>query len=217
MRSKNSPDGLSFIERARREQIISCTIESLAADGFARTSIASVAARADISKSVILYHFKSKQTLIESVVDGIYASIGPEILAGMDTDADDYRDMLGSYIRQCSLFAHRHRDQTSALTEIFTHLRGPDGALRYGAETNQPMIEFVSDLLRRGQASGDFAEFDSTAMAISIRSAIDTLPSTFAAYPEIDGEVFSEHLVTIFDKATAAPPSEPNTPKREGQ
>ncbi|MEV7908062.1 TetR family transcriptional regulator, partial [Streptomyces anulatus] len=59
MRPENEPVGQntkSFIERARRAQIIASAIEVIAEHGFANASLARIAKHAGISKGVISYH-----------------------------------------------------------------------------------------------------------------------------------------------------------------
>ncbi|HYZ02578.1 MAG TPA: TetR/AcrR family transcriptional regulator, partial [Candidatus Binatia bacterium] len=72
MRSKNSPDGQSFLEAARRAQIVACAIETLAVEGYANASLARIAERAGVSKSVIVYHFGGKDEVLESVVQEVF-------------------------------------------------------------------------------------------------------------------------------------------------
>ena len=59
MRTTNRPSGrkMTFIEQARRQQIIEATIAAVAEEGYAGASLAKVAERAKISKSVVIYHF----------------------------------------------------------------------------------------------------------------------------------------------------------------
>src|SRR5579871_3922340 len=77
MRSKRKPPGtsLSFIEQARRQQIIEATIAAVAEEGYAGASLAKVARRAKISKSVVLYHFGGKDLLLETTVHQIFSEI----------------------------------------------------------------------------------------------------------------------------------------------
>ena len=51
---------MSFIEKARRTQIIECAIETIAEVGYAQASLGQIAKRAQISKGVISYHFANK-------------------------------------------------------------------------------------------------------------------------------------------------------------
>ena len=75
MRSKSSTpvrEEPTFIEAARRTQIVMCAIETLAEVGFQRASLAEIAKHAGISKSVISYYFASKDDLIAQVVTAVY-------------------------------------------------------------------------------------------------------------------------------------------------
>src|SRR5579885_966269 len=58
----------SFIESARRAQIVECAIDAIAALGYPRASLAQIARRARISKGVISYYFADKDELIRQVV-----------------------------------------------------------------------------------------------------------------------------------------------------
>src|SRR3970282_964613 len=91
VRSKKRPNGprpMSFIEAARRGQIVACAIETIATLGYARASLAEGAQRAGISKSVISYHFAGKDELIREVVTEVYSLaislIVPRIQAAPD-------------------------------------------------------------------------------------------------------------------------------------
>ncbi len=55
----------SFIEKARRAQIMECAIETLAEVGYVKASLGQIAKRAKISKGVISYYFTNKEELLE--------------------------------------------------------------------------------------------------------------------------------------------------------
>src|SRR5690606_32264817 len=112
----------TFLERARREQFIGCAIAALDELGYAGTSVAEVARRAEVSKSVVLYHFASKAELLEAVVTHIYGSAGPAMAALVEA-AGDHRERLAAYVRGCVDFAWTHRAECRALREIFENLR----------------------------------------------------------------------------------------------
>ena len=149
---QNSP---SFIETARRAQIIECTIEAIAEVGYARTSLAEIARRAGISKGVILYYFHSKKELLEQVISEIYTSgahfMGPQI-AAQPTAAR----MLQAYIRTDLEYIGTHRLQMMAIVEIVTHYRTKYGDLSYNAVTEEPILQAVESILRKGQQEGEF-------------------------------------------------------------
>ena len=64
---KEGPDR-TFIEEARRAQIVQCAADVIAESGYARATMAEIAKRARIAKSVISYHFADKNDPIQEVI-----------------------------------------------------------------------------------------------------------------------------------------------------
>ena len=132
MQTKNTSDGQkrpSFIEAARKAQLIECAIETIARLGYAQASLTQIAKRAGISKSVITYYFSSKEELIEQVVEAIYAAgahfMGPQIAAQPTANL-----MLQTYIQSNVEYIRTHRLQMMAIMEIVLNVRTEDGKLR---------------------------------------------------------------------------------------
>ncbi len=206
MRSENATPGRdrsqpSFIEAARRKQIIECAIETLAEVGYAKASLAEIARCAGISKSVILYHFDGKDALIEAVVTEIYTegfmTMFPRIVAE-PTSAGKLR----AYILTNLSWIVDHPAQIAALMQIFNGFRKADGTPRYTAEENEPQVGGLELLLKEGQELGEFRSFDARAMALTIRAAIDQLPFSLESAPGVDPGVYAEQVADIFDFAT---------------
>jgi len=204
MRTKNTSDGQkrpSFIEAARRTQLIECAIETIATLGYAQASLAQIAKRAGISKSVITYYFSSKEELIEQVVKEIYTDaahfIGPRIAAQPTAQL-----RLQTYIQAHVEYISTHLPQMMAIMEIALNFRTEEGKLRYGIATEKPVLTALEALLRKGQQEGDFRTFDLHVMAVTIRRAIDALPPLFIADPNLDADGYARELVTLFDRAT---------------
>lgn len=72
------PDDLTARARIRE-----AALELFARDGFAATSMRSVAARAGVSPSLVVHHFRSKARLREAVDDAMVAAFG-DALASVD-------------------------------------------------------------------------------------------------------------------------------------
>src|ERR1700755_870846 len=101
MRPENEPDGQkgrSFIEEARRAQIVAAAVEVIAEVGYAKASLAAIAVRAGISEGVISYPVSGKDELMVVIVETIYGQAAAHIVArmqGMDTAAD----LVRAYVR----------------------------------------------------------------------------------------------------------------------
>src|SRR5690242_19612161 len=102
MRSENKPGGqdreLSFIERARRTQIIGAAAAVIAEDGIGQASLARIAERAGVSKGVVSYHFGSKDELMKQVVIAVYEA-GAQAMAPALEAATTPREHLAAYLR----------------------------------------------------------------------------------------------------------------------
>ncbi|MCG5212048.1 TetR/AcrR family transcriptional regulator [Streptosporangium sp. KLBMP 9127] len=209
MRSENEPDGQkkrSFIEQARRAQIIDSAIEVIAEAGFGKASLALIAKHAGISKGVISYHFAGKDELMEEVVDQVYADVVTFALARM-ADQETALGLLRTQILTVAEHMRGHRTRLKALNEIFHNLRRPDGTPRYGIESSEELFRSLEQIYLLGQQTGEFREFDIRVMAISHSASVDSMFAYWSAHPEHDLDAHARELADLFEHATRREPS----------
>lgn len=187
----------TFTEIARRAQIVQAAIETIAELGYARASFAQIAKRAGLSSTgLISYHFASKDELLEQVITEVYIEIAgfmAERVGAQSTPGAALR----AYIEGNIEFIKDHRTKMKALLAIFM-----SGDLDYDAPTDVTVVSHVQDILRAGQAAGEFRKFDLRVMATTIQRAIDGVPFLLQAEPAIDLDSYARELVTLFDYAT---------------
>lgn len=204
MRTENGSDGqkrTSFIEEARRTQIIEGAIETFAELGYANTSLARIAERVGISKGVISYHFAGKTELMEQIVEQVYREITQFVLARMEQETTA-TGALRANIRAVAEYMRDHPAQLLALGEIFNNLRTSDGKRRYGVASNEPIYEARAEQFRRGQQTGELRSFDARVMSITVQDAIDGMFAYWATYPDHDLEAHADELADLFEHAT---------------
>lgn len=211
MSTDNVPGGQkrpSFIETARRAQLIACAIETLATEGYARASLAHIAQRAQVSKSAITYYFSSKDELLKQVVievfNGAAAYIGPRV--GAQSGASE---RLRAYIEAHIEYISQHLTQMMALAEIGLNARNAEGKPPLASLTNEPALDPLIRLLRNGQEAGAFRDFDARVVAITIRRAIDGTSRLLIGHPDLDVGHYTRELVTLFEYATRKGENEP--------
>ena len=193
----------TFIEEARRAQIIECAIDVLAEFGYAQTSFARIAERVGISKSVISYHFASKDELLEQVIKSVYAKgasyMTPRVKAESSAPA-----MLAAYLRSNLEFIRDHGKEIAAVTEIIVNVRSKDGVRRFAGDSTgmEAALKPLQTMLRHGQAEGAFADFDTRTMAWAIRNLMDGVNRRRALDLKFDFDACINELIALFDRAT---------------
>ncbi|MEW9547910.1 TetR/AcrR family transcriptional regulator [Nonomuraea sp. NPDC050783] len=212
------PESRTFIEEARRAQIIDCAIEVLATQGYAHATMARIAARARVSAGVISYHFGGKQQLIEAVVEKV-AGLATDLMVPRILAQPTATEGLRVYIEGNLEFMRLHREPLLALVEIITHAVSEGGGPGPYAAQAETAITDLMKLLDWGQRTGEFRDFDQRAMAIAIRGAIDAVPARLLAAhptgdptgdptggptggPGFDLDALAREYVTLFTLAT---------------
>ncbi len=196
MRSENgqgSQKRRTFIEEARRAQIIDAAIDTIAENGFVNASLARIAKRAGISKGVISYHFAGKDELMHEVVLKVYTAIaehvGPRI-----AEQTDALSALQAHITGVGAYVLDNRNRLMALSGIFMGARTAEGKPKYGYAENDPVYAGLEALFLWGQESGVFRHFDRRVMAITVQSALDAAFGYWNAIPDHDLQSHIEEL-----------------------
>ena len=196
----------SFIEEARRAQIVTAAVETIAEVGYHRASMGKIGARAGISRGLISYHFAGKSELISQVVTTVYtdaaAFMGPMIEAET-TPTNQLRAYVGSNLEYMRAYPAR----MVAIVEILTGGGLADLPDADPAEFDRHMLLPLEQLFEAGQQSGEFRDFDVTVMARIVRSAIDLVPTALSRDPELDIDRYLREITTAIDHATRPIPS----------
>jgi len=192
----------TFIETARRAQIVAAAIDTIAEVGYAGASFARIAQRLGISRGLISYHFAGKDDLIKQVVhaaaEQAKAYIRPRILAESAGPA-----MLRAYIESNLVFMRDHRNNVIAMVEI---TRSAEGRRIFDGDADViDAVRALQHVLSGFQAAGQFRpDFSPHVMAIAIRAAIEAASPRLALDPEFDIDNYASEIATVFDLATRA-------------
>lgn len=197
-----------IIEAARRAQIIDAAIQVVGTIGYAQASLSRIAEQAHISKSVVSYHFASKEELLEQVVTQIYGEVWtivePRLMAE-DTAAGKVQAFIAAELA----YMRDNRARLRAVGSIVTNHRGDDGGLRFTTESDDAVLVLLTDILRQGQRDGEFREFEPRIMAITITQALDGALAQFARNTQEDLNGYATELITLFAAAMAADRDDP--------
>jgi TetR/AcrR family transcriptional regulator, fatty acid metabolism regulator protein len=205
----------TFIEAARRAQIVTAAIDTVAMIGYGQASLARIAERAGTSKGVICYHFAGKDDLIKEAAAEVLARGEAYLLPRVLAESSG-AGALRVYLESNLAFMRDYRNHVLAFLEIFLNARGNDGSPLVDGSAFDALLTALEELLARFQAAGEFrADFDPRVMATAIRGAIDAVGRRLATDPDLDIDRYGRELAILFDRATrATPDARPEEGKR---
>ena len=182
---------------ARRAQIIDATIDVIAEQGYDRASFSRIADRAKISSTrLISYHFAGKADLMGAVAADVISAISSWTARAVHAESGA-ASQLRAYIEATVQFIANNRAPMKALTEILLA-----GALDYSADDDAEAGAPLEEILRRGQADGEFRSFDPLVMAAAVQRCVDGLPFLLERQPQLDCTAYAGELVTLFELGT---------------
>jgi AcrR family transcriptional regulator len=180
--SQRQAKGPSFIEEARRKQILDTAIRTIAAKGYSGTSLAEIAREAGISKGVISYYFEGKSQLVEEILSRLLREPAAFIKERVDA-CESSTEKLSAYVAANFEFAKTHRNELLALVDLWGRRDSTEGRNRFDAEAYEPSRRYLSRILETGLESGELAEVPRTTMASIVQATIDGVMLQWAFDP----------------------------------
>ena len=189
---------LSAIERKRRAQIIEATIATLAEEGYVRTTLAKIAARADVTAGLIPYHFTNKDELMRRTLSEILGGWHEYVDEMVDGEAA-YKQKLATYLTANFAYMQERPRYFPALIEIVFNARDEKGTLLYRVPEDDPGIMSLERILREGQKAGEFNDFDVHAIAIAVRATIDQVLGQIPVWKEFDVKRYVRSVLVLYE------------------
>lgn len=193
----------TFTERARRTQLMESTIEVVAAKGYAGTSLLAIAEHAGVSKAAVLYHFASKDELIDTTLADVFERFSAYVRERTEA-ARDPRDALVAYLHAVIGYQGAHRGQVRLIIEALLDDRGGTRFRQPGQHDVNGRWQALAELLASGQSAGRFRDFDTKTVALAVGGAIDNLVSQWLVDPRLDLDAAAAELETFVLRAVVS-------------
>ncbi|MFD9894929.1 TetR/AcrR family transcriptional regulator [Amycolatopsis sp. NPDC059027] len=204
MPAKSSSDkqgGRTFIESARRAQIVDAAIEVIADQGYAGASFAKIAKQAGLSSTgMISYHFKGKDDLIREVVAEVLRVNGEFLLSKMDTETS-ILGRLRLYITTRVALLDEYPKHQRALQTIVNAVHNEDPELRGLAPAMAAFAIEQEKRIQLGQRQGEIRELDARVLVLAVNGALDQITNQAAVDPDFDTAACARELADLFDRA----------------
>ncbi|CAL9379390.1 HTH-type transcriptional regulator BetI [Nocardiopsis dassonvillei] len=199
--------GETFVEAARRDQIVRAAIAAIAEEGYARASFVRIAQRASISPGLITYHFRTKERLIRRVLADIDARLdkamegGEEPLEGFE---DGLRRIVTGHVDHCA----RNPEEMAARREIMSAATLPESLRSSIAEGERAGRAEFTGFLAEGQRHGEFRPFDTEVFTDAVFAAMSAAPGILRGRPGTSAASYGRELADLFcAAATGRPPA----------
>jgi TetR/AcrR family transcriptional regulator, transcriptional repressor of bet genes len=192
----------TFINEARRQQIIEAAIKTLDEIGYKQTSLAQIAKRAGISTALISYHFADKKDLMDHLLMKLVEGSTAYILERIPREGTPL-EKLNAFIVASLAYQGTHHAHNTALLEIIFNARTPDNIPYYKLtdDDEDPLINELQHILSEGQKQNVFGDFNIEVMCNFIQGAIGENMLNNTVAKKIDLETYSSELVKIVHKA----------------
>ena len=181
---------LTFTEEARRAQLVDVTIELVADRGYAAASLGRIAESAGITKAGVLYHFPSRQALVEAAYQHVLAAVVATV--GTAVGAAGPADGVSAYVRSMVGHLRERPRHVRMLIEAMTSVAPlTDSKARWSA---------VADLLAAARAARGLTEpVDLRSAALLIGGGIDAIVAESLADPAYDAAAAAALLVDVVE------------------
>lgn len=200
MANQKSRSKPSFIEEARRRQIVEAAITAIAETGYINASLAEIAKHADISKGVISYHFDGKDELIDETVSTIWSNLSDYLQEHLK-DGATHHERLRIYVESSFKYMQANRVQFVALVDLWGSFSSFEHKKEYNRRAYEPCRRTLTGILENGQTAGEFRRFPARTFASTIQAIIDgmMLQWVFDA-DSVNLDEASDEIIAMIDR-----------------
>ena len=189
----------SFIEQARREQIVRTAATLFRRQGFTNTTLEDIARAADVSRGVLFYYFDGKREIGEHTVRNTlraYSEYVQERLAPHPRAID----RLLEFIHACIAYHRENPRVYIEYIELVGSLGDDKDKHRFTRRVNKRTRELLVRLIEEAQANGELQTIPAQTLADVIQAFIDGMMETNAMEPDVvdmnaSKDLFLEMLV----------------------
>lgn len=197
----------TFTQEARRAQIVGAAIEVIAEVGWAQMSIRKIADHVGVAMSAVLYHFGTKDNLVEAIIEEMYRTALSVVVPAIDAQPTA-AGKLTAYIRGSIAYFDTHRSHLAALAQLGMGYQ-PSNGQRFDELGLTPELrkELAAldpvTILTVGQQDNEFGNFPIASMGLALRGAVNAVVEKILREPDFDAHIYAEDLVAIFGRAVA--------------
>lgn len=153
----DSPPAPKFRRRAKARpgEVLDAALALFTEQGFARTSVAQIAKRADLSKGAVYLYFPSKDAILEGLVARMIAPLSDEVFDKIAGHQGDPRPLLAQFLRMLAGMMGDETRRAVPMIVLREALAAPAMAASFRKAVLDRALPAVTALLSQGM-EGDY-------------------------------------------------------------
>lgn len=194
-----------------RAAILQAAAQEFAREGIAGARTDSIARSAHVNKALLYYYFKDKESLYRAVLDHVFSGLAETINAAFESNLPP-REKILAYAGAHFDYIANHALYPRIVHAELTRARAGNTAQfeRIVQQYFRPLFGKIADVLRQGQATGDFRPVDPMQFIPSMISVIvfyfNTVPviKLMTGNDPLTPERLAERRAAVLDFISAA-------------
>lgn len=194
-----------------RAAILQAAAQEFAREGIAGARTDSIARSAHVNKALLYYYFKDKEALYRAVLDHVFSGLAETINAAFESNLPP-REKILAYVGAHFDYIANHALYPRIVHAELTRARAGNMAQfeRIVQQYFRPLFGKIADVLRQGQATGDFRQVDPLQFVPSMISVIvfyfNTVPviKLMTGNDPLTPERLAERRASVLDFISAA-------------
>lgn len=174
----------TFIELARRQQILDAALKLFAEKGFHQTSLAEIAGELGISKGVISYHFDGKADLGQEVIQYIVRMLSKYVQQRVSRK-ETGREKLLEFVDACIDYIGENRSSYLTYIDTMGCFGTVDEKREMMAWVNRNTREIIIGIIKSGRRDGSIGRVNAKNAADVLQGILDGMMEVIAAEPEV--------------------------------
>ncbi len=191
------------LEERRKQQVMLTVYRLLARDTFEAMTLAEVAREAGVSKGLVTYYFKNKDSLIVETIRRYHAEQERQLLAVAERDCPP-RELLRELVALAFPSQAMVEIELRFQIEVWSFAKTRPEAWEAIAHSYRRFRRVCERLLQRGAAEGWLRAERIPWLYRFIQALADGLSFQVALEPELDVEALREELCGLIDALLAA-------------
>ena len=174
----------SFIEQARRKQILEISSDLFLSKGFKKTSVDEIAQKADVSRGVIFYYFAGKREIGKQTILNNLRKYSEYVRERVNKRKSS-RNQILEFVDACLDYQSDHRELYLLTVELVGNFGDSNDRYELTRFVNGRTREWLLEIIESGKKNGEFPGIPANDLADVIQGFIDGMMQLSAIEPDV--------------------------------